>query len=322
MKSEGKYLLVVTSEGTYLFVVTSEEDIVGGGGPLASGCSIMVEREKLKVVVVLVVMGPWTASLTMAGEPSVQFIESSYLGNFMVAKGKTLTMDGSYSTLSLAAEKACSCRIACSSYKLCVAASTVPDIDDATKVNCHLSDKGPTDSILTDDPLATYYFWQASVPSQMYEVREDNLLYMMSQEASNFNTSKELCEKIPGHRLTLAGGTQGALESRSCVYALVARCRRTLDAGGRSDMGHGALEIVSCTQLWIDLHRKDTPMTPDHWGDGTPYNSTSTSEIAVTANDETVASSYRMSTGGVLFDRTYDVSYHTLCQANIYGVEW
>ncbi|XP_042219576.1 uncharacterized protein LOC121864575 [Homarus americanus] len=257
----------------------------------------MVEREKLKVVVVLVVMGPWTASLTMAGEPSVQFIESSYLGNFMVAKGKTLTMDGSYSTLSLAAEKACSCRIACSSYKLCVAASTVPDIDDATKVNCHLSDKGPTDSILTDDPLATYYFWQASVPSQMYEVREDNLLYMMSQEASNFNTSKELCEKIPGHRLVMPKLAQQFLTVKA-IY---------------EEKG---------TQLWIDLHRKDTPMTPDHWGDGTPYNSTSTSEIAVTANDETVASSYRMSTGGVLFDRTYDVSYHTLCQANIYGVEW
>ena len=47
------------------------------------------------------------------------------------------------------------------------------------------------------------WFPTGSLPTGTYGLREDGMLYLVVAEKANFTAAKELCSKIPGHRLAI-----------------------------------------------------------------------------------------------------------------------
>ncbi|KAG7167295.1 hypothetical protein Hamer_G017207 [Homarus americanus] len=217
----------------------------------------------------------------------------------MVVPGKALSAGDFYGVYTL--DNACTCRLACWSAKRCVAVAAVPDTS-ANTVQCHLSEKGPINHTLTDTPDATYYFWEASVPNNFYGIMKDNYLYLVTNHQRTFTHGKELCAKIPGHRLA----TIKTARQFETVTAML----------NANSMSWG-----SCWPVWVDLEKPGVLATPLQWGDGTLYGDGTVTQLATVVTERDYAAVYRLEDQN--FDDKSDPDlYYILCQANPLGLDW
>ncbi|KAG7154342.1 hypothetical protein Hamer_G017541 [Homarus americanus] len=91
----------------------------------------------------------------------------------------------------------------CWAHRKCkaVAVHELPDAKD--KYKCLLADHGPLTSELLPDSTAYYFFWIDGIPGKYYGIFLDNLLYVELNEMTSWERAKELCARIPGHRLAM-----------------------------------------------------------------------------------------------------------------------
>ncbi|XP_042225112.1 uncharacterized protein LOC121868514 [Homarus americanus] len=257
---------------------------------------MMAGRVMLMVMVVIVVMS-WMVFPVRAEHPSVLLVESTVFGNMILAPGKMISEDNDiYDTVNVTPPSICSCRTACWSSRRCVSAVVLETEDGANNtVQCHLSEKVPMDSTFTDNPNATYIFWQESVQSVMYEMLEDNLLYLVLPQASSLIAAKSDCEKIPGHRLAL-------LKTDNHFQAVKKRM--------------SGLDMT----LRIDLLKFQNG--DEVWGDGTPF---SLSQIIETGETSMVSLYFvPVILNSNLNFQIYNFqdALYPLCQANPFGQDW
>nr|XP_045606006.1 uncharacterized protein LOC123763101 [Procambarus clarkii] len=251
----------------------------------------MAERSSAMVMVAVAALKLLSALQEVtAGEPSVRYVQSASLGNFLVAANTSLSDQDIYATLSVASS--CECRWGCWSDTRCLAVAVV--VVSTGGVQCRLASKGPVQSTLITNTQATYLFWHDSVTGT-YTFREDNLLYLIPTSALDFPSAKTLCAKIPGHRLLMP--------------KTVLRYQTALNMATETGQ-----------QLWVDLTRM-IDNGPKIWGDQTPYLNTSTASVATCYDDTPSPAAFRI-IGGALNDKEMTASFYGVCEANPLGVVW
>ncbi|XP_042242225.1 uncharacterized protein LOC121879627 [Homarus americanus] len=125
---------------------------------------------------------------------------------------------------------------------------------------------------------------------------KDNYLYLVTKHQRTFTQGKELCAKIPGHRL---------------ATIKTARQFETVTA----------MLKVNNSAVWVDLVRPGAPGTPLEWGDGTLYMEGTVTQLATVATHRSVASPYYLQSS-FFDDKSYTVIFNILCQANPLGLDW
>ncbi|KAG7167294.1 hypothetical protein Hamer_G017206 [Homarus americanus] len=129
----------------------------------------------------------------------------------------------------------------------------------------------------------------------MYEMLEDNLLYLVLPQASSLIAAKSDCEKIPGHRLAL-------LKTDNHFQAVKKRM--------------SGLDMT----LRIDLLKFQNG--DEVWGDGTPF---SLSQIIETGETSMVSLYFvPVILNSNLNFQIYNFqdALYPLCQANPFGQDW
>ncbi|XP_069946985.1 uncharacterized protein [Cherax quadricarinatus] len=245
------------------------------------------------VVVMMVGMGAWTTLQAMAGQ-SITYVKGDTIGNFIIAKGLTLSDKDVYNTITMKSQS--QCLSTCWSHIVCCAMAVVESEDGM--IQCRLSLESPITSTLVNNTNATYYYWQDRVPGLSYELKADCFLYYISSTGLDFNSAKTLCQKLPGHRLLMP--------KLAAHY-------------------NTALEIFNETgnkQFWFDLQMA-VEKTAYLWGDQTPYLSTPTSSVVGKIVQDTPAPvAFRMQLYNVLNDISLTSVYYGVCHANPLGLEW
>ncbi|KAK8402872.1 hypothetical protein O3P69_000873 [Scylla paramamosain] len=257
---------------------------------------VAAEDSRMLWVAVIFVAGAFAGSLPVAAaEPSLYYVNTSPLGSFLEKSGMTLNIQDTYVTLRV--KNKSTCRAACWSHTRCVA---VAALADGETVQCRLADRGPTWTSVTTDSRATYTYWESSLPNGTYGLREDKMLYLVVADRTNFTAAKELCSRIPGHRLAIT---------------------KTINQ-------HETLLRIANekqTSLWVDLRaEKTTAGYKVLWGDDTLYSDSEASRMAKMftspETQETVTRYYRLK-GNVLHDTTLAMELcNPLCQANPMGL--
>ncbi|KAK3873954.1 hypothetical protein Pcinc_021067 [Petrolisthes cinctipes] len=240
------------------------------------------------VCVGVLVMAVWVVQLRAVWSP-VYFTKGTRRDYPLVAPGKMI--NSTQASLILNHTSRCECRAACWTAPWCVAVAAVVV---SGKVQCHLSEEGPLQQDLKDNADATYYYWKRAVPHLYYGVKmRDGLLYVILEEPVTFMEAREMCQKLPGHRLAITKFKQ--------QYNILFNTANHYDE-----------------ELWVDLHSmgKDHPRI---WGDKTPFDDTETRDVAETKDGFKEEKGYRMR-GNELHDTDINKKYLPFCQASPSGV--
>ncbi|XP_045133818.1 uncharacterized protein LOC123517609 [Portunus trituberculatus] len=259
---------------------------------------VLVATEALRMpwVAVVFMAGAVAGSLPMATvEPSLYYINTSPLGSFLEKPGMTLSIQDAYITLRV--KNRSTCRAACWSHIHCVAVAAVPD---GEIIQCRLADRGPTWTNVTAASRATYTYWERSLPTGTYDLREDKMLYLVVSDRANFTAAKELCKRIPGHRL--------AITKTINQYETLLRIANEKQIS-----------------LWVDLRgEKTTAGDVVLWGDDTLYSDSGASRVAkmeTSPGTQVTKTRYYRLKGNVLHGTTLAKELcHPLCQAHPMGL--
>ncbi|XP_050738108.1 uncharacterized protein LOC127009262 isoform X2 [Eriocheir sinensis] len=255
--------------------------------PLAAADGTKMVR--VAVAAVLVVGCVHHLPATAAGQPSVFYVNSVSLGNYLEKPGMTIDSKDAYLTIS--AKDKCSCRAACRTHPRCVAAAIVPD---GQAWQCRLADEGPIFINVTEDPEATYVFWEKSLPENLYfGLGKDRMLYLVEKfRNKTFQEAKNFCRRIPGHRLAMT-------KTRNSFDALVDIIKET---------GHA--------WVWIDLRQQDeTDKNSLVWGDNTTYSVTNIMLIVLSRGCPFILTWW-----GIIRESCYDGRWIAACQADPLGL--
>ncbi|XP_069158028.1 uncharacterized protein [Procambarus clarkii] len=249
----------------------------------------MVGRNKMMMVVLI---GTWTIFLVKAGQPSISYVRNIALGNFLVAKGLSLSQQDVFANFTLA--NSCECRTACWCHSQCIAAAAMERPDGT--VLCSLSAISPRTSIFLNITQSTYFFWEDSHVGLSYGLGSDNFLYFISYTTHVYSEGKDLCARVPGHRLAM-------LKTAAQFNA--------------------AEKLANGTKVLVDLSRPGIIGTPMVWGDGSPYTTAgSVSSVASIQDDQNNPVVYRLEPSRFNDVGLADATYRVLCQANPLGLDW
>ncbi|XP_069969514.1 uncharacterized protein [Penaeus vannamei] len=145
---------------------------------------------------------PWVllmlATRTLPTSATFLFIETGRFGAFMQTEAKALQDSDMYKAVDVSS--VCECRTLCTVHLRCVSASAVPA---GSSFRCRLSDKGPADSALLDDPSATYFYWPNRLAGFFHGVMADGLVYWEPEAWVSHSEAVATCNAVPEHRLAV-----------------------------------------------------------------------------------------------------------------------
>ncbi|KAG7171713.1 hypothetical protein Hamer_G025412 [Homarus americanus] len=134
-----------------------------------------------------------------------------------------------------------------------------------------------------------------------YTWKTDSLLYLESSRERTFKNAKDLCSRIPGHRLAIY---KTHLQARIMVTHA------------------GIVKSTSGNMVTFDLTRSKDKGTPVVWGDGTPFLQTEISSYLTLEDSSTGERFFTYLPGENISNLRDSDKFIFMCQANPKAVEW